>query len=118
MATNADQSPISASDIADLVCAGQCVRLLQIAISGWCAPDEHNAAETSAAGTPTGVLRTTRGDLAGRVPLSLSVFPATGLLGRLARSGPDPYLAAGCAVTDRLSRNGQLSAGREAGWVP
>ena len=77
--------------------------LLQIAISGWCAPDERNAAETSAAGTPTGVLRTTRGDLAGRVPLSLSVFPAAGLLGRLAFRAIS--ISGSSAATDRLSRN-------------
>jgi hypothetical protein len=88
----------------------------EIEISGWCAPDERNAAETSAAGTPTGVLRTTRGDLAGRVPLSLSVSPAAGLLGRLAFRARS--ISGGSAATDRLSRNGQLSAGREAGWVP
>jgi len=46
MATNADQSPISASDIADLVCAGQCVRLLQIAISVLSDTDVSAAAQT------------------------------------------------------------------------
>jgi hypothetical protein len=46
MAIRVDQSSVSASDVADLVCAGQRVRLLQIAISGLSATDVSAAAQT------------------------------------------------------------------------
>ena len=45
MAIRVDPSSVSASDVADLVCAGQRVRLLQIAISGLSAANVSAAAQ-------------------------------------------------------------------------